>query len=320
MIFKGYIDYVGERLEKLKKKALIIGSTAVDVIIEIDNLPRTGEDINVNSQNLAPGGCAYNVASTLAYFGIDFDLLSPVGTGYYGDYINKILSNRGFSTPLRRVTGDNGCCYCLVDKTGERSFICHRGAEYDFRDDFFSSVKPQNYRFVYVCGLDLEGSSSEAILGFLGRARGGGDGGCRMPQIFFAPGPRVASLPLSVLERMLSLNPILHMNEEESSYLISLFESIEKLLNLTKMPIIITKGPKGAEVYELKDDKYVVKTDIPACPVDKVVDTIGAGDSHAGGVISGLMDDLSISDAVAQGNLISSKIVQIKGATLRRDE
>lgn len=302
----------------MDNKALIIGSTAVDVIIEIDNLPRTGEDINVNSQDLAVGGCAYNVASALAYFEAPFDLLSPVGTGYYGDYINKILSSRGFSTPLGRVKGDNGCCYCLVDKTGERSFICHRGAEYQFVNDFFLGLEASDHSFIYVCGLDLEGNSAEVILDYLEGSRGHADssGYSHSTKLFFAPGPRVASLPQSVLNRILDLNPILHMNEEESAYLASQFEGIEELLNITEMPIIITKGAKGAEIYNIKDGKYVVKTDIPAFPVQRVVDTIGAGDSHAGGVISGLMEGLSISDAVARGNFISSKVIQIKGGTI----
>lgn len=312
----------------MEKKALIIGSTAADVIIEIDNLPRRGDDINVSSQSLAPGGCAYNVASALDYFGKTFDLLSPVGTGYYGDFICKILSDRGFSTPLHRITGDNGCCYCLVDRTGERSFICHRGVEYQFREEFFSDIKSSDYSFIYICGLDLEDSSSDAILSFLESAhKNKGDtvtfpGYAGMhssyPCLFFAPGPRISHMPVSILKNILNLNPVLHMNEKESAYLISKFEGINNLLKITGMPIISTKGGEGAEIYELKDGKHVIKTDIPACPVEKVVDTIGAGDAHAGGVISGLMDGLSLKDTVIQANLISSRIVQSKGATIYR--
>ena len=44
-------------------KILLIGSTCVDVIIEIDHLPKTAEDIQPKRQTLALGGCAYNAAN-----------------------------------------------------------------------------------------------------------------------------------------------------------------------------------------------------------------------------------------------------------------
>ena len=40
------------------KKILVIGSTVVDVIINLDHLPRTAEDVNVSGQQMAMGGCA----------------------------------------------------------------------------------------------------------------------------------------------------------------------------------------------------------------------------------------------------------------------
>ena len=48
------------------KKALIIGSTVVDVIVNlVDSLPTTGEDVHVRSQHMSLGGCAYNVSDSV---------------------------------------------------------------------------------------------------------------------------------------------------------------------------------------------------------------------------------------------------------------
>ena len=44
-------------------KILLIGSTCVDVIIEIDHLPKTAEDIQPKRQTLALGGCAYKAGN-----------------------------------------------------------------------------------------------------------------------------------------------------------------------------------------------------------------------------------------------------------------
>ena len=80
------------------KKILIIGSTCVDIIINVDHLPKTEEDIHPFSQSMALGGCAYNAANIIRQFGAPHTFISPVGTGVYGDYVRKELKQKGFQT------------------------------------------------------------------------------------------------------------------------------------------------------------------------------------------------------------------------------
>ena len=51
------------------KPALIIGSTCVDLILTMDRLPKTGDDIEPTSQTMTIGGCAYNVSHMLRLLG-----------------------------------------------------------------------------------------------------------------------------------------------------------------------------------------------------------------------------------------------------------
>ena len=44
-----------------------------------------------------------------------------------------------------------------------------------------------------------------------------------------------------------------------------------------------------------------------------VVDTVGAGDGFAVGVIAGLLEGLPLADAVAWGNAIGARVVQFPG-------
>ena len=53
----------------MDKNVLVIGSTCVDVIIRVDHLPRTEENLHPESQRFAIGGCAYNVANILGRAG-----------------------------------------------------------------------------------------------------------------------------------------------------------------------------------------------------------------------------------------------------------
>ena len=48
-------------------------------------------------------------------------------------------------------------------------------------------------------------------------------------------------------------------------------------------------------------------------PVAEVVDTVGAGDGFAVGVISALLDGLSVPEAVKRGAWIGARAVQVLG-------
>ncbi len=72
--------------------------------------------------------------------------------------------------------------------------------------------------------------------------------------------------------------------------------------------VIIKLGAGGAYYKSLKEEGCV-----PGFHVDKVVDTVGAGDGFAVGVISGLLEGLSIGEAVLRGNAIGSRAVQFPG-------
>ena len=54
---------------------------------------------------------------------------------------------------------------------------------------------------------------------------------------------------------------------------------------------------------------------IPGEQVD-VVNTIGAGDTHCGGVLAGLQEGMTIDDAVKLGNHLSAQVIQQEGGSL----
>ncbi|GAB3444513.1 sugar kinase [Massilia solisilvae] len=72
--------------------------------------------------------------------------------------------------------------------------------------------------------------------------------------------------------------------------------------------VVIKLGPEGAYVAT---DGYTGL--VPGMPVQNVVDTVGAGDGFAVGVISGLLDGLPIEAAAARGNAIGARVVQFRG-------
>jgi 2-dehydro-3-deoxygluconokinase len=52
---------------------------------------------------------------------------------------------------------------------------------------------------------------------------------------------------------------------------------------------------------------------VPGFAVPKVVDTVGAGDGFAVGVISALLSDMSLAEATRRGAWIGAQAVQVIG-------
>lgn len=291
------------------KKILVIGSTCVDIILKLDHLPVTGEDLHPKSQSMALGGCACNAAHVLLYSGSEFTFLSPVGGGIYGDLVKEALTAHGFSIPVYLPEKENGCCYCLVEASGERTFLSLHGVEYTFRKEWMEPYRMEDYSMAYLCGLEVEEPTGEALVEYFEAERG--------PKLFFAPGPRGTRLPGERLNRILALSPVLHINEQEALELGGrdcVADAAAALYQITGSPVIVTLGERGAYCRESAEHAYVV----PGIP-SRVVDTIGAGDSHIGAILAGLQKGSSLRDAIAAANQVAAAVVSQEGAILPKD-
>ncbi|MDC7240357.1 MAG: PfkB family carbohydrate kinase [Spirochaetales bacterium] len=291
------------------KQALIIGSTVLDVIIHVTSLPSSQEDLHVEKQTLSLGGCAFNVHHTVDLFKIPTLLCSPVGTGFYGDYVAKELEKRGITPFVRTVDMDNGCCYCYVDPQGERSFLSYHGAEYKFYESFLDSVDISLFDCIYVCGLEIEEDTGSNLVTFLEKNSG--------LDIYYAPGPRIMSIAEERMNALLALSPILHMNRNEllaytgSS---SIEEGTALLYQKSRNLIVVTDGDKGSYAYDGVELVYS-----PAVSAE-TVDTIGAGDSHVGAFIAARKLGHTTGQSLQIANQISAKVVASRGALLPEED
>ena len=283
---------------------LIIGSTVADVIISVPHLPRTGEDVHVISQQLSLGGCAYNVFHTARLLGAEATLFTPVGSGLYGDFVFNELQKRGILSPIARLQSLNGCCYCLVDEEGERTFLCHRGAEYHFKKEWLSALDVSGIDGVYLCGLEAEEADNQALVDFLSESR--------LP-FWFAPGPRIALIEPRRMADILSLRPRLHLNRQEALEYTGAPDAAsaaQALHHLTGNDVVITLGPEGALCLHCGEARLI------RGQAAQVVDTIGAGDSHLGAIMAGMAKGLSLFEAAALANKVSALVVAQSGACL----
>ena len=308
------------------KNVLVIGSTVVDVIINVPHLPKTQEDVHVIHQRMSLGGCAYNTSDTIRHFGVPYILFTPIGTGAYGDFVRKELGVRGIVPPIPSPEAENGCCYCFVENTGERTFISYHGAEYRFQKEWFDALNPEEIDTVYICGLEIEEPTGPNIVAWLEEH----------PDLtlYFAPGPRINRIDSALLDRIFALHPVLHLNEEEACSFVARQTASDgshasqngvscepndpagaaaALYRLTGNAVIVTLGEKGTFYYDVQESAH-----IPGVPATQI-DTIGAGDSHIGAVISVQKLGLSLRDAIAAANRVASRVVETEGALLPDD-
>lgn len=288
------------------KQLLFIGSTTADVVIRTPCLPRTGEDVNLLSQQVTLGGCAYNAFHAARLIGqAACTLLSPIGTGVWGDWVRRALANRGVASIVPPVDLPNGCCYCLVEPNGERTFLCDHGAEYRFRPEWFEQLNGTSFDGAYLCGLEVEEADGGVILDYLERQQ--------PRRLYFAPGPRICHIPPRKMARVMALKPVIHLNEAELAQFTrteDIAQGAALIHGITENDVIVTLGARGA--YLLTGNEEAV---IPAEAV-QVEDTIGAGDAHIGALMAAEAQGLPLKAAAALANRLSAAVVSQAGAEL----
>ena len=263
-------------------------------------------------------GAELNVATGLARLGLKVGWVSRVGNDSFGRYVLQQLAkeqidSRGVTTDKRYATGfqlkskvEDGTDP-IVEYFRKGSAASHLSVE-DFNEAYFFSA-----RHLHLSG--VAAALSETSLELLSHPG----------QAMKAQGKTISFDP--------NLRPVLWQSEAEMvKQLNKLAFQADWVLPGVKEGVILTgqKTPEAiADFYLDKGVKTVVlktgadgawfktaageKGAVAAVKVDNVVDTVGAGDGFAVGVISALLEGKSLHHAVSRGNKIGSLAIQVIG-------
>ena len=119
----------------------------------------------------------------------------------------------------------------------------------------------------------------------------------------------------ATIPTMLVLHHLLKINEQEFMSLID-ETNFDNAINFAKQVnklVIITRGDKGAVA--------ISKKEVTECTAQKNImlkDLTGAGDLFAGGFLHGIINNKSTKESLEIGTKMSSKIIQIIGARLKK--
>ena len=278
----------------------------------------TGELADVEHFMKRVAGAELNVATGLARLGLSVGWVSRVGEDSFGRFVLNSLAKEGIdacgvSKDGRFATGfqlkskvENGTDP-IVEYFRKGSAASHLSPD-DFNEAYFASA-----RHLHLSGVAAALSeSSYALLDRAARTMK-----AQGKTISFDPNLR-PTLWKSEAEMVEKLNQLAFQADwvlpglKEGMILTGL-QTPEAIADfyLTRgvRAVIIKTGSDGAW-YKTADGEQGA---VAAIKVDNVVDTVGAGDGFAVGVISALLEGKPLPQAVKRGNKIGSLAIQVQG-------
>ena len=243
-----------------------IGDLTLDVLVRLTGPLSSGGDTNAEIQ-LSPGGQAANVAAWVAALGETARFLGKRGDDEPGRLALAGLEAVGVDV-LGPAEGRNGVICALVSPDGERSMAADRGAAATLRPEEVDPAWLEGCDHFFVSGYALlrEPTRSAALVAVeLGRAQGAGI------SVDLATWSAIRDAGAAEFrETVATLAPdVVFANESE----VEIFGE-----RLPETHWIVKRGTRGCSFGD---------EERPALPVDRVVDTTGAGDALAAGWIVG---------------------------------
>lgn len=262
------------------------------------------------------GGSAANTIIAVSQFGGSAFYSCKVADDEFGQFYLKDMAECGVDSNLQKQAPEDGItgkCLVLVTPDADRTMNTFLGISSTFSEAELDAEAIANSEYTYIEGYLVTGDSSKAAA-------------IKARELATAAGQKT-SLTLSdlnmvkffkdgLLEMIGPGVDLLFANESEALAMADtedLDEAIAHLKTLAKT-FAITLGPKGSVIF---DGENLIE--IAGYPV-KAIDTVGAGDMYAGGVLYGITHGLSWADAGKLGSLASSKLVTSLGARLKTEE
>ncbi len=258
------------------------------------------------------GGSAANTAAGIASFGGRSAFFCTVGADARGkSYVADLESIGVRCVAHETTTGDpTGVCHVLVDHTGDRTMATHLGAASSLDASAIDRAGIEGALCLYVEGYMLDDVAAVA----LGRAVDLAKGASTLVALSLSD-PFVVERHH---DRILGLIDdgtvdLLFGNEDEAQALLDLGgapgDNVAKLLRRPGYAFVMTRGKEGS-VVATGDGTG----NCQAHPVDQVVDTTGAGDLFAAGVLYGLSRRRDVLDCLRLGSMAAAEVIGHLGA------
>jgi len=257
------------------------------------------------------GGSAANTIVGLANLGARTAYVGKVRDDQIGRLYSHDIRAAGvtFETPPATDGPATGCSYILVTPDGERTMNTYLGAAQDLTPEDIDEAQVAAAAILYLEGYLWDPKNAkEAFVKAAGIAHGAG----RQVALTLSDAFCVDRYRGEFLDLMRGGTvDLVFANEAElhALYQTSDFDTALTQLRADVRLGVVTRSARGCVVVS-RDDIVMV----PAFPIEKLVDTTGAGDLFAAGFLFGLVRGTSFETAGRLGALAAAEIIQHIGA------
>ena len=284
-----------------------IGDLVEDVVVWLNTELNIGSDTESVIRRTR-GGSAANVSMFAALTGTPSRFIGQVGNDRLGSQLCEVLHESGVDVQVI-ADGRTGSIVVLVQPNGQRSFLTDRGVASHLAQFDATLMNDVSILHVPTYSLADEPLASTCVQ-YIASARGTG-----VLISIDASSSSVLNQYGTDRYRALieSLKPEVFLcNEDEATVL--------GLGTQKPMPgavlTVIKQGP--LPVIAVQHDGTT--TEVAVAPVTNIVDTTGAGDAFAAGFLPHYAQTKNITDAVAHGHAVASRVLQSPGATLNTSQ
>ncbi len=256
------------------------------------------------------GGSAANTIVGLAVLGGRGAYSGKVGRDSLGVFYRQEMRELGIDFFGSGSSERTGTCLSLVTPDGERSMLTYLGASTGLTKDDISEEAITSSTYIYLEGYLWDSESArQASLAAMQMA-----GKYNTKVAFsFSDSFLVDRFRDDFLQVSRDYCDLLFCNEQEAMMITgtdNVNAAAAELSSLTHQ-LCITLGPRGALIVQNRQTHYT-----PALSVEKVVDTTGAGDLYAAGVLRGLTLGLDLVSSSLLGARLAAAVVEIIGARI----
>jgi sugar/nucleoside kinase (ribokinase family) len=257
------------------------------------------------------GGSAANTIVGVANLGARAAYVGKVRDDQIGRLYTHDIRAAGVAFETRAASDGpaTGCSYILVTPDGERTMNTYLGAAQELTPDDIDAAQVAASSLIYLEGYLWDPKSAkDAFVKASAIAHGAG----RQVALTLSDSFCVDRYRGEFLELMRGGTvDLVFANEAElqSLYQTADFDAALKQLRVDARLAVVTRSEKGC-VVAAKDGVSVV----PAFPIQKMVDTTGAGDLFAAGFLFGLVRGAGHENAGRLGALAAAEVIQHIGA------
>ena len=286
------------------KNICVIGSLNMDLVVNVDTMPKPGQTIIGSNFKEVPGGKGANQAVAMARLNGNVSMIGKVGEDGFGQtLINSLKNDKVDTTYVQTAKGATGVALITVDKNAQNSIVVSPGANFEVKeDDIDNNIEAIKNSDIVVLQLETPLNTIKYALNKAKELN---------KYTILNPAPAV-KLDDEIIKNVDLLTP----NETEleiiSGVSIETEEDIQKaaqiMIEKGVKELIVTLGSKGS-LYINKEKSMFKK----AYKVE-AVDTTAAGDSYTGALAVALSQDKNIEDAMDFASKVGALSVLKEGA------